>query len=350
MNEFNYNKFYKSLLLLIALALFLYISYQLITIYIILTISILIALMLKPFVYLLEKQKISRALSALIVFISFILIIYLSLSFLVPQLISQMNQLVNSLKNVSLNQEIILFEKKIIKVLPFINEGDISSRVENFFKDQIIYSLNHLINYVNSLVSVVAFIVIIPFLTFYILKDSIKIKRELVHIFPNKYFEPAYWIIKRVSDKLSKFVTGWIFDATFVGVTIGLGFYFIGVDYSLPLGVIAGIGHLIPYLGPAIGGIPAIIISVLQTGSFSAVPLIIFIVAIVYTLDNGFVQPYIFSKSVDMHPLVIILLIVSGGQLFGFFGMLFAIPVSTVIKTTISEIYFVIKNFKLAKT
>ncbi|MCX7610574.1 MAG: AI-2E family transporter, partial [Ignavibacterium sp.] len=67
------------------------------------------------------------------------------------------------------------------------------------------------------------------------------------------------------------------------------------------------------------------------------------------TLDNGFVQPYIFSKSVDMHPLVIILLILAGGQLFGFFGMLFAIPVSTVIKTTVSEIYFVLKNYKLAR-
>lgn len=349
MNESSYYKFYKPILLIIALALFLFISYQLITIYIILTISILLALMLKPFVYLLEKQKLSRTLSSLIVFLAFLMIIYLSLSFLIPQLIIQMNALVNSLKNVSLNQEIILFEKKIIKMLPFINEGDISGRVENFLKEQIIYLLNHIINYINSLVSVVAYIVIVPFLTFYILKDSLKIKRELIHIFPNKYFESSYWIIKKITDKLSKFVTGWIFDATFVGVTIGLGFYFIGVNYSLPLGVIAGIGHLIPYLGPIIGGIPAIIISVLQTGNFAAVPLIIFIVAVVYTLDNGFVQPYIFSKSVDMHPLVIILLIVAGGQLFGFFGMLFAIPVSTVIKTTLSEIYFVMKNFRLTK-
>lgn len=349
MSEATYYKFYKPILLIIALALFLFISYQLITIYIILTISILLALMLKPFVYLLEKQKLSRTLSSLIVFLAFLLIIYLSLSFLIPQLIIQMNALVNSLKNVSLNQEIILFEKKIIKMLPFISEGDISGRIEDFLKDQIIYSLNHIINYINSLVSAVAYIVIVPFLTFYILKDSLKIKRELIHIFPNKYFESSYWIIKKITDKLSKFVTGWIFDATFVGVTIGLGFYFIGVNYSLPLGVIAGIGHLIPYLGPIIGGIPAIIISVLQTGNFAAVPLIIFIVAVVYTLDNGFVQPYIFSKSVDMHPLVIILLIVAGGQLFGFFGMLFAIPVSTVIKTTLSEIYFVMKNFRLTK-
>ncbi|MCS7054546.1 MAG: AI-2E family transporter [Ignavibacterium sp.] len=349
MSEVSYKKFYKFFIGIILATLFLYISYQIITIYLLLAISLLIALILKPFVYFLEKQKLSRTLSTFIVFISFLLIIYFSISFLIPPLISQMNQLINTLKNVSFNQEISLLEKNIIKALPFIKEGEISHRIQNFFRDQIIYSLNHLFNFINSIVSFLAFVVIVPFLIFYILKDSIKIKRELVHIFPNRYFEPAYWIIKRVSDKLGKFVTGWIFDASFVGIAIGLGFYVIGVGYSLPLGVIAGIGHLIPYLGPVIGAIPAIIISLIQTGSFSLVPLIILIVAIVYTLDNGFVQPYIFSKSVDMHPLVIILLILAGGQLFGFFGMLFAIPVSTVIKTTVSEIYFVLKNYKLAR-
>ena len=137
MSEFVYRKYYKPILLIIALSAFLYISYQIITIYLLLAISILIALILKPFVYLLEKQKLSRTLSSLIVFISFLLIIYLSLSFLIPQLVSQMNQLVITLKDVSLNQEISLFEKKVIKVLPIIKEGEISSRVQNFFKDQI---------------------------------------------------------------------------------------------------------------------------------------------------------------------------------------------------------------------
>jgi predicted PurR-regulated permease PerM len=350
MSEISSKIIYKSVIYLIAIGLLLWISYQIIHIYLIVAISILIALMLKPFVYLLQKQKLSRTLSSFIVFTSFLFIIYLSLSFLIPQLSSQVSQLIELLKGVPLSQEISAFEKKIIKALPFIKEGEISSRVQKFFYDQMIHSFNHLYNYLNSLISLIAFIFIIPFLTFYILKDSIKIKRELVHIFPNRYFEPAYWIIKRVSDKLSKFVIGWVFDAAFVGVAIGLGFYFIGVQYSLPLGVIAGFGHLIPYLGPVIGGIPAIIISFIHTGDFSLVPMIIIIVAVVYTIDNGFVQPYIFSKNVDMHPFVIILLIVVGGQLFGFFGMLLAIPVSTVIKTTISEIHFVLKNFKLAKT
>jgi len=72
-------------------------------------------------------------------------------------------------------------------------------------------------------------------------------------------------------------------------------------------------------------------------------------VLITYTVDNGFVQPYVFGKSVDMHPIAIILLIISGGILFGLFGMLLAVPVATVIKTFSKEIYFATKNYRIAR-
>ena len=130
---------------------------------------------------------------------------------------------------------------------------------------------------------------------------------------------------------------------------IGFGFYFIGVPNALPLGVIAGFGHLIPYFGPIIGGIPAIIVSLMQYGDLSQAPLILLVVLITYAFDNGFVQPYIFGKSVDMHPIVIILLIISGGILFGIYGMLLAVPVATVFKTFAKEIYFAKKNYKIAR-
>jgi predicted PurR-regulated permease PerM len=155
--------------------------------------------------------------------------------------------------------------------------------------------------------------------------------------------------LKKVTLRLGLFVRAWIFDATFVGLMIGFGFYFVGVPNALPLGVIAGLGHLIPYFGPVIGGIPAIIVSIVQHGDLSQVPLILLVVLITYTFDNGFVQPYVFGKSVDMHPIVIILLIISGGTLFGLMGMLLAVPVATVIKTFYKEINFAKKNYKIAR-
>ena len=94
---------------------------------------------------------------------------------------------------------------------------------------------------------------------------------------------------------------------------------------SVTIGLIAGLGHLIPYFGPVIGGLPAILISIIQFGDFSKLPSILIMFLIVYTVDNGYIQPNVFSKSTDIHPLMIIILILIGSQVMGIFGMLLAV-------------------------
>ena len=260
-----------------------------------------------------------------------------------------MDQLLESLKDFSLNEELNVLETKILRIFPFFNQGELSLKVQGIISTTFNDSINHITQYISSIVSTAAFVVIVPFIAFYLLKDSSVIQKGLIHIVPNKYFEMSYWILKSVSLQLGRFVRGWVFDAIFVGTAIGFGFYFIGLSNALPLGVIAGIGHLIPYLGPLIGGIPAIVLSIVQTGDLSQVPLIMLIVTLTYTLDNGLVQPYVFSKSVDMHPIIIIILIIIGSELFGLIGMLLAVPTATVFKTAATEIYFAFKNYSIAK-
>lgn len=349
MSETTIKKFSWTFLLLVLVSILLYFAYLIIDIFIILAISVLISLILAPFVHQLEEQGLNRTFSTLLVFIGFGLTIYLALSIVIPKLIYQMDQLITSLKGFSFNEELKILESKILRIFPFFSKGEISNRVQTFISSQLANTLSHFYEFVSGIVSVVAVLVIVPFISFFILKDNNKIKRELIHLAPNKFFEPAYWILKRVTLQLGRFVRGWIFDATFVGVVLGFGFWFLGIPNALPLGVIAGLGHLIPYFGPIIGGVPAIIISIIYNGDLSQVPLIILLVALTYTIDNGIVQPYVFSKSVNMHPIIIILLIIAGGQLFGLLGMLFAVPTATVIKTAATEIYFALKNYKLAK-
>lgn len=333
----------------IALLLFIYFSYLLINVLIIAAVSVLLGFIFAPFVRFFEGKGFSRTLSTLFVFIAFVFFIYLGLSFVIPKLFDQMDQLISMLKDFSLKEQLSVLEKKILRIFPLFNKGDLSHRVQDMITDSFNTAVNHITIYVSSIVSIAAILVIVPFITFYLLKDSAGIQKKLIHIIPNRYFEMSYWILKRVTLQLGRFVRGWIFDATFVGVTLGFGFYIIGIPNALPLGVISGIGHLIPYFGPVIGGVPAIILSIMQTGDMSQVPLIILIVSLTYTLDNGFVQPYVFSKSVDMHPIIIILLIISGSELFGLIGMLLAVPAATVIKTAAKEVYFAYKNYSIVK-
>lgn len=337
------------ILFLLGVILLFYFSFLLINVLVLIAIAILLGFIFAPFVRLLEGKGFTRTISTLIVFAVFGFLLYLGLSFVIPKLFYQMNQVIALLEDFSLNEELNVLEKKILSVFPLFRKGELSLKVQGIISTSFNDAINHITQYVSGIVSVAAFLVIVPFITFYLLKDSAVIQKGLIHIVPNKYFEMSYWILKRVSLQLGRFVRGWIFDAMFVGAAIGFGFYFIGLPNALPLGVIAGIGHLIPYFGPVIGGVPAIILSIIQTGDLSQVPLIMTIVALTYTLDNGFVQPYVFSKSVDMHPIIIILLIIIGSELFGLIGMLLAVPTATVVKTAATEIYFAYKNYSIAK-
>jgi predicted PurR-regulated permease PerM len=297
----------------------------------------------------LEGKGFNRVTSTLMIFGIFGFITYLSLSIIIPKLVFQMNHLISALEGFSFAEELKALEATMLHYVPFLKQGELTGRIEYFFSSQLINILDSITEVLSSIVSVIAILVIVPFITFFLLKDNRRILQGLLQAIPNKYFEMSYYILKKVTLRLGLFVRAWIFDATFVGVMIGFGFYFVGVPNALPLGVIAGLGHLIPYFGPVIGGVPAIIVSIVQHGDLSQIPLILLVVLITYTLDNGFVQPYVFGKSVDMHPIVIILLIISGGPLFGLIGMLLAVPVATVIKTFSKEIYFATKNYKIAR-
>ena len=321
-----------------------YLSYLLSDIFIILILSILLSIIFEPFIKIIEQKGATRLTATILIFIIVGFLIYLIFSYIIPQLTYQIGQLIEILKNFSIHNQIVAIEKEIHKYLPFFNVGTLSKNIEGAISTNIVNSFNEISTLLSSLVSVIAILVIVPFITFFLL-----IFRGMLNVMPNKYFEMSYWIIKKVSLSMGRFVRAWIFDATFVGLCCGFGFYFIGIDNALILGVIAGLGHLVPYFGPVIGGIPAAIISIIQYGDLSHIPPLLIVIAIIYAIDNGFVQPYVFSKSVEMHPIVIILLIIAGGQLFGVLGMLLAVPTATVIKTAAKETYYAFKNYKIVR-
>ncbi len=349
MTEIISKKILKPFIWFAGIVILLYLFYLISEVLIILAFSILLAFILEPFVSMLEKKGIDRLPSTILVFASIMVLFYLLISYLVPNLILQMKQFTSTLQVISLHEQILSIEKVIYQYLPFFTLGELSKRFEEFIRSGIINSIDKLYSVLTSIISIVILVVIIPFITFFLLKDSKIILHGILQVLPNNYFEMSYWIIKKVTIQLGRFVRGWIFDAAFVGIACGFGYYILGIKNALPLGLISGLGHLVPYFGPIIGGIPAIIISIIQYGNFSQVPFIVLMILIVYVIDNGFVQPYVFSKSVDMHPIIIILLILIGSQLFGVIGMLLAVPFASVVRTAAKEIYFAFKNYKIAR-
>jgi predicted PurR-regulated permease PerM len=321
-------------------------------VFVLLFISILIALIIDPVVSFLENRFVRRGVATTAAFSFIMLFLYLLFAIIVPQLVSQASELLKNLRLDSIKNEVKSVENFLRTVVPVLKENFLTSKWDRFLNQLSLEdALKELPGFVSGLFSFATVLVIVPFLTFFIVKDRKAIIKGLLSLLPNKYFEMSYWIAKKITMQMGRYVRGWLLDAAFVGIACGIAFSLLGVKNAVALGIIAGLGHLIPYFGPIIGGTPALLILLIQhQGNLTFLPFLLLAIGIIYVADNGIVQPYVFSKSVGMHPLTIILLIIAGGRLLGIPGMLFAVPVATIIKTAGYEIYYAYKNYKIARS
>lgn len=348
-SEITLRKITKFLLGLAAIAFLVYFSMIIFDIIIMLVLSVLLAFIFNPLVMFFEKNGLNRLFSVLLVFLIATLVIIFGFSVLIPKIVKQMNIIAENFTKENVDAVLGQFNETLNKFIPFLKAEDISQQISSFFSDMLVNSINNLSEIVTSIISVLAIVVIVPFMTFFILKDKHKIVKGIIDVMPNKYFEVSYWVIKKISYQLGRYVRSWIFDAFIVGVMAIIGLSILGIKNSITIGAIAGIGHLIPYFGPVIGGLPAIIISLIQFGDLSMLPSITFMFLIIYTFDNGYIQPNVFSKGTDIHPLLIIILILVGSQAMGILGMLLAVPAATVIKSAAREIYYGYKNYRIIR-
>ncbi|MCK9211252.1 MAG: AI-2E family transporter [Ignavibacteriaceae bacterium] len=335
--------------LLFILPLLFFLIYYLLDVLILLALSVLLAFILDPIINFLEKNSFKRLHAILLVFLISFMFGFGIYSYLIPAILKQTNALFLKLNVETIKSQLVLLEDHMQTLFPFVTKERIAQQVEKLSAGMFENLLQQVSPFLTNIFSFLAVIIILPFTTFFILRDRAQIVKGIVSVLPNRYLEMSYSVIKKVTQQLGRYVRGWMLDALFIGLACGLSFHLIGVDNALALGALAGVGHLIPYFGPIIGGIPALLITFLQYGDLSKAPIIIISLLIIYALDNGIVQPFIFSKSVNMHPLIIIFLIIAGGQLYGVLGMLIAIPTATVIKTASMEFYFVWKNYRITR-
>ncbi len=326
-----------------------YLSYMFLDLIFLVIIALLIAFIFNPVVSFLENHGMKRFLAVIVVFALIGVIVVFGISVMIPKIGSQFNLLAKLITKENINKLLLQLQTNVDDYLPFLNASDLAIKIEEFISTFFLTSVNNLTEILGGIVSAIAIIIIVPFITFFLLKDNKQIVKGIVNIMPNKYFEFSFTVIDKTSKQLGKYVRGWILDAFLVGFVAGIGLWILGIQNSATIGLIAGVGHLIPYFGPLIGGLPAVIISLVQFGDLSKLPEILILFTIIYSFDNGYVQPNIFSKTTDFHPLMIILLILMGSQLLGILGMLLAVPAATVMKTAAKEIYFGYKNYKIIR-
>jgi predicted PurR-regulated permease PerM len=303
------------------------------------------AYILDPIASYLEAKGLSRGNATIIIFIILFVVIGLVGWTLLPGLFHELFSLQQSLDlkdTAGISQKI---QKFMEENLSFINVENID--IDEKVKNIISFLTDELLSILANLVSVISFIVIIPFIIFFLLKDGRNMKKAFIHIIPNRYFEMVLNVIHKIDQQLGWYLRGQFTEACVVGLLSVVALWLLDVQYFILIGVFAGLANMIPYVGPVAGAVPAIIITIINGGEPIKILYIVIAFSIVQLVDNIILQPIVLSKSVKLHPLIIVFVVLIGGQYFGVLGMLLAVPIAGIIKVTSSELYLGIRKFNL---
>ncbi len=200
---------------------------------------------------------------------------------------------------------------------------------------------------VGGLFSGIMLIVIVPFVAFFFLREGRRITHGMIEMVPNGYFEMTLNLLHSINNSIGGYIRGQILAVSVVAVLAGTGLMLIEVPYAWPVGVLAGLANMIPYLGPIIGIAAATIVALATLGGMSMVTKVIIVFAIIQIVDNVLIQPVVIAKSVDLHPLVVLVVVMIGSDLWGIVGMLIAVPATGILKVSTQTIYNGVRGYSV---
>lgn len=187
-------------------------------------------------------------------------------------------------------------------------------------------------------------LLLVPFFTFILLNDAHEIRRSLLKLVPNRHFETVYSLMSRIVDEMGGYVSARIIEAALVTVLVTAGCLVLKIPYAILLGFFAGATNAIPYLGPLLGAIPGVLIAVIQPEMPNQLFWISLVYAVANVIDMVVIFPLVVAKIVDLHPVAVVISVVLGSQLFGIVGMIVAVPITSIVKILIQEVYSKVYN------
>lgn len=178
-------------------------------------------------------------------------------------------------------------------------------------------------------------------LSFYLISDHERIKRSIASLFPEESQKQALEALAHIEEKLGAWLRGQIILSLFIGGITYIALSIIGLEYALPLAVLAGLLEIIPTIGPIISAIPAILVALNVSGGQAIIVTITYI--FIQLIENNLLVPRIMQKAVGLNPVIVIIGIVIGGKLLGVLGALLSIPFITLILVIFNSVRMIKK-------
>lgn len=299
--------------------------------------GIVIAYLLEWIVAHLQEWKIPRLAAVIIVFCAFLGILFFAFMGLLPLMWKQMAALFDELPQMvtKVQQTLLILTVRFPDLFSKDQLWDVinsmGSDIRNWGKVVVTASVSSITGIIIWLV----YLVLVPLLVFFFLKDRNQLIAWLSHFLPKKR-----GVLQKVSievnQQIGNYVRGKVVEILLVGISTYLVFWFFGLEYSVLLASLVGLSVLIPYVGAVVITIPVTLVAYLQWGWNPQFGYLMLFYLIVQGLDANILVPLLFSEAVNLHPVAIIVATLFFGGIWGFWGVFFAIPLATLVKAVIN--------------
>ncbi len=299
--------------------------------------SAVIAYLLEGIVGMLERHGVNRLLAVITVFIGFMLFVTLVIFGLIPSLSRQITQLVADLPQYIAQGQQALMQlpdqyPEYISV-EYVQEISrvIRQEMTEFGQSIVTESLSSVI----GVITIMIYLVLMPLLVFFFLKDKLLICRWFTSFLPeNRSFAKTVW--DDMDRQVANYVRGKFWEIIIVWAFSYLAFTLFGLQYAMLLAVLVGLSVIIPYIGAAVVTFPVMLIAWFQWGWGQDFIWLMVTYTVIQALDGNVLVPMLFSEVVNLHPVAIVVAILVFGGFWGFWGVFFAIPLATLVQAVIS--------------
>ncbi|MBM7552601.1 AI-2E family transporter [Thalassobacillus pellis] len=293
---------------------------------------------IKPFVRFLARFRyIPKVAAILLVYASVAGILYLGFTFLAETVKGQIADITKNLP-----QELKKTAEKTEKTIEnndmgMVSFSNVRQEVTSYFGNIVENLGNNITDVLATLTGATTVLIIVPFVLFYFLKDDHRLTPFLLRFIPEKHEGEGRKILKNIDQTLAAYILGQITVAVVDGILMYIGYLIIDLNYALILALFVMVTAVVPFFGPIIGVLPALVVALTQEPMMAFYVLVILL--IVQQLEGNLVAPVVLGNRLSVHPLTIILLLIVAGALYGFIGMVIAIPVYSVLKVTVKNFY-----------
>ncbi len=294
--------------------------------------ALVLVYIMRPVVDLLERRGMRRLLALVLTYVFVIVIVGVVLFFVIPLLVVQLQDLIKNFP--------IYFKTASDFFSPYVRvlqrtkiDGRITGIVQTALakaQESGLAIFARVPAYTLSVVGLAFNLVLAPLIAFYLLKDLDVIRENAMSLIPARHRDDIAALLHEIDCVLAGFLRGQSLVALMVGTASIIALSILGVRYALVLGILTGLLSVIPYFGPFVGAMIAGIVGLFKAPIIGLLAFVIIIA--IQQLDDVFVVPYIMSRNVNIHPVVVVFALLLGGTLFGFAGLILAIPVAAVVK------------------